>query len=481
VWAIASGLLSTARAEFPMRLDQSHLAEPSEGIRDAAPPEVLAPMADDAPDDPSLSNQSALSDPGLTGSVPSIAGPPPSENWWTHYRIGGYDREEANFILVEPVDSEAFPFELKFDLRTQLRYSGFARSTNSAPQSNGIPIPVQDFSIFEINRNWIEFTGYALDPRLTYHSIIFTSTASNSALFLGYLRYQFDRSFNVAGGYWKVPGSLEWYTSFRYTLGSDRTMATTFFRPGFSPGAWIDGEPLDGLHYVFMISNSFNGESETAKRLGSEMAYSTSVWWEPWGAFGPGPSDIEDHREPALQLSGGLVFNRLINQSTGVQSNPENTIVRLSDGTPLFTPGALGPGSQLQAANLYLWSLGSGFKWQGWSVTSEAYLRWLQDFLVTGSPANVSKQFDCGGYLQTGIFFIPGKGELFARTSGVTGLNGNGYEWSGGVNWYPQKTRHWRCTLDVTRIIRSPADNILTGYRQGQSGVLFEAQFLVDF
>src|SRR5262249_31385465 len=159
---------------------------------------------------------------------------------------------------------------------------------SSAPQSNGTSIPVQDFSIFEINRNWIEFTGYALDPRLTYHSIIFTSTASNSALFLGYLRYQFDPSFNLAGGYWKVTGSLEWYTSFRYVLGADRTMATTFFRPGFSPGAWIDGELLDGLNYVFMISNSFNGESETAKRLGSEMAYSTSVWWEPWGSFGPG-------------------------------------------------------------------------------------------------------------------------------------------------------------------------------------------------
>jgi hypothetical protein len=78
------------------------------------------------------------------------------------------------------------------------------------------------------------------------------------------------------------------------------------------------------------------------------------------------------------------------------------------------------------------------------------------------------------------LFFIPGKGEIFARTSGVTGPNGNGYEWSGGVNWYPQKTRHWRCTLDVTRTIRSPADNILTGYRAGESGVLFEAQFLVD-
>jgi hypothetical protein len=316
---------------------------------------------------------------------------------------------------------------------------------------------------------------------LKYRLIVFTSTASNSAIFLGFLRYEIDRAFNLAGGYWKVPGSQEWYTSFRYTLGSDRTMATTFFRPGFSPGVWIDGELVEGLHYVLMISNSFSGENETAKRLGTDMAYSSSVWWEPLGEFGSGPSDIEDHRTLALQLSSAFVFNRHVNQGTTNSSNPEDTLLRLSNGTPLFTAGALGPGTQLQAANLYLWDLGAAAKWQGWSVSSEAYLRWLQDFAVVGAPLATSKLFDCGGYVQTGLFVVPRKGELFARTSAVTGQFGSGSEWSGGVNWYPQETRNWRCTFDVTRIIRSPADNILTGYRAGESGVLFEAQMMVDF
>lgn len=405
----------------------------------------------------------------------------PQGGWWSQFRVGGYDSQRNDFLLVEPIDPDATPFELRFDLRTQLRYSGFAPSASSWTESNGTMLPVRDFSVFEINRNWFEFSGYGLDPRLKYLSIVFTSTASNSAIFLGYLRYEFDRSFNLSGGYWKVPGSQEWYDSFRYTLGSDRTMATTFFRPGFSPGVWIDGEPTDDLHYVFMISNSFNGESETAKRLGSAMAYSSSVWWEPWGKYGPGPSDIEDHRSPALQLSSGFVFTRRLNQGTSTPTNPEDTVLRLSDGTPLFAAGALGPGAQLVGTNLYLWSLGAAMKWQGWSVSSEAYLRWLQDFATNGAPATVSKLFDCGGYLQTGLFFVPRKGELFARTSAVTGHYGNGYEWSGGINWYPQETRHWRCTFDVTRIVRSPADNILTGYRAGESGVLFEAQMLVDF
>ena len=38
-----------------------------------------------------------------------------------------------------------------------------------------------------------------------------------------------------------------------------------------------------------------------------------------------------------------------------------------------------------------------------------------------------------------------------------------------------------RCTFEVTHIDNCPADNILTGYRAGQSGTLFQTQMIVNF
>ena len=396
-------------------------------------------------------------------------------------RIGLYDPDRKHFVLVRSGDSDPVPFELTVEMITQLRYSGFARSSQTWIDSTGASNTVNNTSVFEINRNWVEFNGYALDPKLQFRTIVFTSTASNNAIFLGYLRYEFDPALRLNGGYWKVPGTREWANSFSNTLGVDRTMATTFFRPGFSPGIWVDGDLGSGLNYIAMLANSIRSEAETANRIGTNMVYSAGLEWQPWGDFGPGPSDIEDHRDPAARLGSIVTFTRKVNQGTSEPANPEDTIIRLSDGTPLFLFQALGPGSQLNAANFLLWTLDAGVKWRGLSVTGEYFLRWLGSFSYSGAAPERSSLFDHGGYLQSGVFAIPRTLEGYLRSSTVTGPFGRGYEWSLGFNWFPREARSWRVSFDVTRILHSPADNILTGYRAGESGTLFQAQMLVDF
>ena len=89
--------------------------------------------------------------------------------------------------------------------------------------------------------------------------------------------------------------------------------------------------------------------------------------------------------------------------------------------------------------------------------------------------------FDTGALLQGSYFLIPGKFEAFARSSFVTGHFGGGYEVGGGVNWYPRGTRDWRFTFEILQINGSPAQNLLTGYRAGESGTLFQLQWFTDF
>jgi hypothetical protein len=447
----------------------------------ASSPAATAPPRSDRRVEPATTSAPAPPAPSLPGLVEENSG---SEPIWggSNFRIGGYDTEKSQFILVEPRDPKRTPFSLNFDLITQLRYTGFARSTPSWTDSAGVVLPVRNFETIQVNRNWFQFSGYALDPRLRYMAVVFGSSTSNSMLFLGWIDYRFSRAFTLSAGYYKVPGSREWYDSFRYTLGADRTMATTFFRPNFSPGIWASGEPLTGLHYVAMGANSVNGLVLGENRISSNLDFAGSLWWEPLGTFGPGPSDIEDHERPAVRIGSSLTLAReQLAGPTAVLANPENTIFRLSDGTPLSAPGSLAPGVLVNTTSARLWAIDGALKYRGLGLSGEYYFRWLGDFRSTGGPLAIRSLFDTGAYAQASYFVVPKRLEGYARFSFVTGRFGGGNEWSGGLNWYVLARRNWRMTFDVTRINHSPAENALTGYRAGESGTLFQLQMLTDF
>ncbi len=154
--------------------------------------------------------------------------------------------------------------------------------------------------------------------------------------------------------------------------------------------------------------------------------------------------------------------------------------MRLSNGTPLFRPGALGPGVELISTAVQLWTIDAAVKYRGFGISGEYFFRWLDGFKETGGGSPYRTIFDQGGLLQAGYFVAP-KLETFARTSFVAGPFGGGNEYGGGVNWYVKGTRDWRMTFEVLRIDHSPAQNILTGYRAGESGTLFQLQWFTDF
>jgi hypothetical protein len=413
-----------------------------------------------------------------------------SRSWLSKFLIGGYDEERGGFVLVRSRDTQRVPFELRFDLVTQVRYTNFARSADTFIDSTGTPHPIQNISSWEINRNFVQFSGFALDPRLQYMAILFSSTAINDTVLLGYLSYHFSDAFDLRAGNWLVPGTREWYTSFRYTLGADRLMATTFFRPNISPGIWAQGEPIKGFNYVAMVANSLNRFNQGIDRIGSSFAFGGTARWEPLGEFGLGPSDVENHRSLSTRLGVNLAVSRESNQGSIVTDgnitdprlpNPEDTIIRLSDGTPLFRAGALGPAVTLTAANVQLWTVDAAFKYRGLSLDSEFFFRWLDKFSTVGNAPPFSSLFDYGALLQGGCFWIPTKLETYARSSVVSGRFGTGSEFGGGINWYPKGSRAWRLTAEVLYINHCPADNPLTGYRAGESGTLLQLQWFTDF
>lgn len=396
----------------------------------------------------------------------------------TRYRVG-YD----NGIVILPDDSDESPFSLKINNQNTFRYSGFARGATSWTDSAGNVNSIFNSSNFVIPRGRLILSGKALLPELTYLLNIDYNTATNNPIgFRAYaLSYRFSRAVELSVGQNKVPGTREWIlSSWVAQEGPDRSMATTFFRPSLSQGIWFTGEPADGVHYQAMLSNGFNTLNLTPSQLDNRYCWSGSVWWEPWGDFGPGYADIEAHDQLVVRAGTSLTFS--IEQGSQTNSDsPENASIRLSDGTVVTQQGAFAPGVTLQRYKIGLAAIDLAFKYRGWSLSSEGYFQDLSSLQGSG-PIPISSTQACGGYLAGGYFVLPRKVELYSRTSCVTGAFGSGAEYASGVNWFLLEGKsNLRFTFDVAWLEHSPAEQNRTGFVAGQTGLLIRTQINASF
>jgi len=381
-----------------------------------------------------------------------------------------------------------FPAALYLNGFLQVRWFEFARSVTSWSPTAPIPPnpspvePVENINTFEINRFFITSEGYVADERLLYSITLFGTTdyGNNSAITpLGYVGWKFNDQLTMLGGVTFVAGTREWTTSSRWVMGVDRSMANTFFRPSYSPGVEFNGNFLDGqLNWRGGVWNAIDGSLAGVNRSGTAMAWAGLLTWEPLGKFGLGYSDMEVHRDPAVRLgcSGVHALSQAVLQTNG--NNPEDTIVRLSDGTPIAVPDALGPGTQVDQFRLQLASVDAGWKYRGMALNFEYYFRLIDDITGTGQFLRQSL-FDQGGLGYLSFCIVPRRYEIYGRSSAVTGDYGTGQEYGGGFNWYLKDSRQGKLTLEALYYNRSPADNTIYPYRAGFSGTAIQTQLLV--
>jgi hypothetical protein len=376
-----------------------------------------------------------------------------------------------------------FPFAMALGGYMQLRWLEFARDATQWTDSAGVVRPINNINTFNINRFLLSFTGHVLDERLVYYFAFFgTSNAGirSGVVPIGLAGWKFDDAATVGGGVSIVPGSREWIGGSPWTLGIDRSMANTFFRPGYSPGVQAIGTLFDNrLHYVAGAWNAIDGGTTGVLRRGTSMAWAGNTWWEPLGPFGLGMSDMEHHDDAVIRLgTSGVYANTYALPIVG--NNPEDTIVRLSDGTPITEAGALGPGSDLVRYRYRLATVDAGWKWRGVGLNFEYYFRMLDDFTGQGQFSRTSV-FDHGGLGYLSWCFVPRTYEAYARSSVVTGPYGTGAEYGGGLNWYLKRSRQARLTLEAIYMNRNPAQNLLYPYRAGYTGTAIQTQLLVLF
>jgi hypothetical protein len=326
------------------------------------------------------------------------------------------------------------------------------------------------------HRIMVFLKGWAGLPKLRYNIILWTVNTTDQKAIFATLGYQFTKAFSIYAGLNGLPGTRTLVGSHPYWLGHDRVMADEFFRPYFTNGVWVSGEPAPGLWYSLMIGNNLSALGITAKQLTRELSRSGSFWtmpttheFGPQGAFG----DFEMHEKVATRLGVSMTYSREDRFSNVATGAPDNTTLRLADSTNLFDTGSLAPGVTVNLADYRMLAVDLGAKYRGVFVQLEAYSRWLKGFEADG-PLPVGAIHDTGFYTQAAFFPVPKILELYGATSQVFGDTragfGRSYDWLGGANVYLAGTRNIRLNAQVIEVTRSPVNSTFGYYVGGQKG-----------
>ena len=389
-------------------------------------------------------------------------------------------------IIWESADDAAVPFQLKFTNTTQVRYLNTLSANDTFTDHLGVVRDVHKRNDITVNRSMFVFNGYVFDKRARYNLTVWTSAGAASIVVAGNIGWQFNKALTITGGYTGVPGSRSLVNTFPFFTATDRTLADNFFRPSFTQGVWLNGEPLTNVHYLAFVGNGLNTLNISATKIDTNLLVSGSVWWEPLGPYGP-PSrarnmydDYFASDKVRIRLGTAFTRSREDRFSNLDQSSPENTSLHNSDGVLTFSTGAFAPGVTVDKALYRMWAIDGGLKWKGLAVNGQYYFRWLNDFEADG-PLPLTSTFDHGFELSAGKFVIPKTLMMYVRGSAVYGHFRDSHEYAGGLKWHFLPTERLWLSAELMRVMRVPYSGGFTPYTAGMTGWVPMIQTVLAF
>jgi hypothetical protein len=196
----------------------------------------------------------------------------------------------------------------------------------------------------------------------------------------------------------------------------------------------------------------------------------------PLGAFG----DFEGHKDLATRVGIHFTHSTEDAQSQPNSSSIENTQIRLTDGSIIFTPSLFGPGITVEKVRYEMASIDAGFKYRGFSLEAEYYLRWLSDFAGPGTGA-IADIDDNGYQIQASAMILPRLLQLYVGASQINGDYGDGSEFRAGLNYFPQRMRGIRVNGEWITLDDCPVGYTAVPYPVGGNGNVFHVNFELNF
>jgi hypothetical protein len=334
----------------------------------------------------------------------------------------------------------------------------------------------------QLNRIQINFRGWLFDPRFRWRFYAWSQNVSQGdaaqVVIGGSFSYIFSPMLTLTAGIFSLPSTRSTAQSFPNWLMIDhRTMADEFFRGSYSQGYQATGRLTPTLAYNVALMNNLSqlGVSATELDFGVNTL-STALFWMPTtGEFGPafGFGDYEYHEDLATLVGLHYTRSREDAESQPNVNGVENSQIRLSDGTRIFSPDPFGTGGRIGKATYRMLDLDLGVKYRGWSLEGEYYFRWIDDFQLFSGTIPVSSLFDHGFQLQASTMLIPGMLQTYLETSYVFGQYGEPWEVGGGLTFFPFKRKQVRVNMEAIYMRHSAIGYTAVPYQVGGNGWVF--------
>ena len=341
----------------------------------------------------------------------------------------------------------------------------------------------------QLQKFFLPFSGWFLTPKFRYYLYVWSSNASQGdpaqVVGAGNISYVFNKYFTFGGGITSLPSVRSTEGQFPYWLGvDDRLIADEFFRGSYTTGFWLKGEFATKFKYQAMIANNLSTLGISAAQMDNTFdTQSYMVQWLPttgefglWGTFG----DYDFHEKLATRLAIHYTSSTEDKQSQPGTEGIENSQIRLTDGSQIFTADLFGPGVTVNRVKYRMSSLDGGVKYKGLSLEAEYYWRWLSDY--EGSNVSGVPDINDHGYqIQASAMVVPKLVQVYFGNSGIYGTHGDPWEVRGGVNFYPVKQRGFRVNTELIQVNHSPVGYTAYPMPVGAKGTVFHANLELNF
>jgi hypothetical protein len=378
---------------------------------------------------------------------------------------------------------------VNFSAYTYLRYLNQKGVKKTYVNGLGQTVDVDRRNDLELNKVKLEFKGWAFDPALRYVLYTWTNNTAQGqgaqVVVGGNLSWVFNEAFLLGGGIYPLPSVRSNEGAWPYFLGTDhRTLTDEFMRGSYTMGLFANGEPIDGVRYSVMLGNNLSILGVDAGQLDGKFAtIATALWWMPTtGEYGERGSfgDYDDHQRVATRIGAHFTFSPEDRQEQPTSEDPDNTQIRLSNATNVFTEGALAPGVQVQDVHFYMSTVDAGMKYRGFSLEGEYYVRYINELRADG-PLPVSHLFDHGFQAMTSMMLVPKTLQIYGQGAYLFGEYGDPWELTAGINWWVLRRREVRLNLEYIYDWRSPVGYSAIPQALGGTGSIVNANFELYF
>ena len=284
----------------------------------------------------------------------------------------------GGFLIVEQDKGEMY-----VRLFSYARYLNQLGIDETYTDSFGNVKTVQRRQDAQLQKFFLPFNGWFLTPKFRYYLYVWSANTSQGdpaqVVGGGNISYVFNRYVTFGAGITSLPSVRSTEGQFPYWLGvDDRLIADEFFRGSYTTGFWLKGEFATKFKYQAMIANNLSTLGVSASQIDNTFdTQSYVLQWLPttgefglYGTFG----DFDTHENLATRLAIHYTSSTEDKQSQPGADSIENSQIRLTDGSIIFTPNLFGDGITVNRVKYRMSSLDGGLKYKGMSFEAEYLL-----------------------------------------------------------------------------------------------------------